>query len=128
MWRIFKTAHDKVDEFRKGRTRQPDDAFLVDCGLTRNTEAAEVALAVRRAVAGVGLVDPLFIHADDSYPGTLEILPLWDSMDWIAFMVELERELGRTVPQGSEVMPKSDPTTVRGLVALVREILERSER
>ena len=57
MWRflrVFKPAHSKVDDFRDGRTRLSDNDFLADFGLTPGTEAAEGALAVRRAVAGVG--------------------------------------------------------------------------
>jgi hypothetical protein len=61
---VFKPAHSKVDEFRAGRTRQPDDEFLRECGLEPSTATAEIALAVRRAVAAVGLVDPLFVEED----------------------------------------------------------------
>jgi hypothetical protein len=50
--RVFKTAHCKVDDFRKGRTRQPDHEFLADCGVEAGTDMARIALAVRRAVAG----------------------------------------------------------------------------
>jgi hypothetical protein len=97
VWRIFKTAHVKVAEFRKGRTRQADEQFVADCGLPAEAEAARVALAVRRAVASVGLIDPQFIRADDVYPDQLGVLPLWDSMDWAAFTMELERELGTAI-------------------------------
>ena len=131
MWRflrVFKPAHSKVDDFREGRTRQSDNDFLADCGLTPGTEAAKVALAVRRAVAGVGLIDPLFIRSEDSYPGTLEVLPLWDSMDWLAFVLEVERELGQSFPYGSsELASKSGPVTVRDLVARVRELLGKPQ-
>lgn len=125
---MFKPAHSKVDDFREGRTRQSDSDFLADCGLTLGTEAAEVALVVRRAVAGVGLINPLFIRADDSYPGTLEVLPLWDSMDWLAFVLEVERELGQSLPYGSsDLASKSGPVTVRDLVARVRQLLGRPQ-
>src|SRR5262245_9707082 len=91
--RVVKTAHCRVDDFRRGRTRQPDQEFLADCGVEPGTETARIVLAVRRAVAGIGLVDPLFVRAVDSYPGTLELLPLWDSMDWAAFTMWLEEGL-----------------------------------
>lgn len=129
MWRIlrvFKPAHSKVDEFRAGRTRQPDDEFLRECGLEPSTAAAEIALAVRRAVAAVGLVDPLFVRCDDSYPGTLDVLPLWDSMDWLSFAFELERELGRSVRwEPSEIVRHSRSVTVSDLIAHVQGVLEQ---
>lgn len=55
---------------------------------------------MRRAVANVGLIDSQYISVADNYPGTLERLPLWDSMDWVEFMLELEFELGETISDG----------------------------
>ena len=125
MWRfdrMFKTAHCKVHDFREGRPRQPDHEFLADCGVEPGTEMARIALAVRRAVAGIGLVDPLFVRAVDSYPGTLELLPLWDSMDWAAFTMQLEEELGQRLPDpekilvASQVSVKQMATDVYGII------------
>jgi hypothetical protein len=131
MWRflrVFKPAHSKVDDFRDGRTRLSDNDFLADCGLTPGTEAAEIALAVRRAVAGVGLIDPLFIRADDSYPGTLEVLPLWDSMDWLCLVFELERELGHSARwEPGEILQHSRFLTVRDLIAHAQRALEHGQ-
>jgi hypothetical protein len=127
MWRflrVFKPAHCKVADFRRGRTRQPDDEFLADCGVAPGTEPARIALAVRRAVAATGLVDPLFVRAQDSYPGSLEVLPLWDSMDWVALQFEIERELGQPVRwQAGQIVPQSGPLTVSGMVTGVRDLL-----
>ncbi len=127
MWqflRVFKPAHVKVDDFRRGRTRQPDDEFLADCGVQPGTETARIALAVRRAVAFIGLVDPLYVRATDSYPGTLELLPLWDSMDWFSLQMEIERELGQPVPWESAVeTPTAGPLTVSQMVVCVRVLL-----
>src|SRR3712207_8437464 len=64
-------------------------------------DAARVALAVRHAVANVGLVDPLFIRADDRAEGELAVLPLWDSMDWVEFVMELEAQLGTRLDRKS---------------------------
>lgn len=132
MWqflRVFKPAHWKVNDFRQGRTRQPDREFLADCGVEPGTEAARIALAVRRAVAGIGLVDPLFVRVADSYPGTLELLPLWDSMDWLALQLEIRRELGQPVPWLSdEIVPKSGPLTVSGMIVSVRDLLAGAPR
>ena len=126
MWRIFKTAHSKVADFREGRIRQSDNDFLADCGLTPGTETAEVALAVRRAAAWVGLIDPPFIRADDSYPGTLEVLPLWDSMDWMSFVLLLEEELGQSFPYDPGEFMKPRPLTVRDLADRARQLLGKA--
>jgi len=99
MWHIFKTAHHKVEEFRKGRSRQSDEQFVSECLLPSVPEARRIAIGVRRAVANIGLIDPLFIRASDRFPEELEILPLWDSMDWVALILELESELGQPIPQ-----------------------------
>jgi hypothetical protein len=120
--RVFKAAHCKVDDFRKGRTRQPDDEFLADCGVEAGTEMARIALAVRRAVAGIGLVDPLFVRAVDCYPGTLELLPLWDSMDWAAFTTELEEELGQRLPDPEKILVASQ-VSVKQMAADVYRII-----
>ncbi len=129
MWkifRVFKPAHAKVAEFCEGRTRLPDEDFLSACGGAVETEAARVALAVRRAVAAVGLVDPLFVLPDDSYPGELELLPLWDSMDWLSLHLELERELGTKFRCDiGDLFPESPPLTVKFLVRMVNELIER---
>lgn len=99
MRRFFRTAHDKVDEFRAQRSRQPDPEFLAECDLPDGPEAVRVALAVRRAVGSVGLVDPLFIRASDRFPEELGVLPLWDSLDWISFVLALEWELEDEAPR-----------------------------
>jgi hypothetical protein len=113
-----------VADFRKGRSRQPDNEFLADCGVEPETETDRIALAVRRAVASIGLVDPLFVRAWDSYPGTLELLPLWDSMDWFALQMEIEHELGQRVPGDADrSTPNNGPLTVRKMVLCVRDLL-----
>jgi hypothetical protein len=121
-FRVFKPAHCKVSDFRKGRTRQPDDEFLSECGVVPGTEASRVTLAVRRAVAGIGLVDPLFVRAEDSYPGTLELLPLWDSMDWVAFTMQLEEELGQRLPEPEKILV-ANQVSVKQMAADVYRII-----
>lgn len=95
LWRVFRTAHCKVDEFRSDRARQPDETFVAECEVPIDADSAHIVVAVRRAVASVGLIDPLFIRAADRYPEELGVLPLWDSLDWMSFVIELERELGK---------------------------------
>lgn len=121
MWRICNTTHDKVDTFRAGRVRQSDPEFLADCGLPDRPDAAATALAVRRAVAGVGLVDPLFVRASDRFPEELGVLPLWDSLDWMGFLLELERELEGPPPARLEDWPVRGSFAVTDLVRVAVE-------
>ena len=102
MRRIFKTAHEKVADFREGRTRQPDEQFVTECELPDDPDAARIAIGIRRAVASVGLIDPLFLRASDRFPEELGILPLWDSMDWMALILAIEEELGEPPPKSIE--------------------------
>ena len=95
---MFRTTRQKIDDFRKGRERQTDADFIRECHLPSAPHAESVALAVRRAAASIGLIDPLYIRAGDRCPGELEMLPLWDSMDWVMFILEIEEELGVDIP------------------------------
>ena len=96
---VFRTPGQKVAAFCRGRSRQPDNQFIANCGLPPEPEAARVAIAVRRAVGRVGSVDPEFIYADDAYPDQLGVLPLWDSMSWVEFFLALEVELGLRISE-----------------------------
>ena len=96
---IFKTDRTKVDDFRKDRKRQSDDDFLNACRIQDEKERI-IAVAVRRAIANVGMIDSQFIYADDRWPEEIGILPLWDSMDSLEFIMELERELGIDIIEG----------------------------
>jgi acyl carrier protein len=66
--------------------------------MENNKPGARTAVAVRRAVAGVGLVDPAFIFASDRFPDDLDVLPLWDSMDFLDLTLRLEKELDVEIP------------------------------
>ena len=83
--------------FVDGRSPQPDEEFISDCGLPNNPEAARIALAVRRSIAGHGM-NPGYVRASDRYPGRLEALSGWDSPDLVELLLELERELGYDIP------------------------------
>ncbi len=118
---FFEFTRSKVDRFRRGRQRQTDDEFWSQCGLPDTPRAKQIALAVRRAVANVGLVDSQFIQPEDRYPGTLEVLPLWDSMDWVEFTMELEKELAE--PVDDDVLKMVSKGTVREMAEMVYAIL-----
>ena len=114
--RFLRGSHAKVARFKKGRARQSDDDFLRDLGVGDDAEAREVALAVRRAVASVGVVDPLYIRADDRERDELSALPLWDSMDWVELLMELEDELGLSIPDNEAEQIKVSDFSVRSCV------------
>ena len=92
--RVRIRTKQKIDGFCQRHAPQADVEFLRECGITENIEAARIALGVRRAVAKLGLVEPEFVAKTDDYPGSLEVLPFWDSIDVFAFLLELENELG----------------------------------
>jgi hypothetical protein len=129
-FRVFKPAHSKVADFRKGRTRQPDDEFVAECSVANTPESRRIALGVRRAIAGIGLVDPLFIRASDRFPEELSLLPLWDSMDWLAFIFELEDELDERVhvPDSLYEWSFQNSFCVRQLVVWLEKELESSPK
>lgn len=117
----------QVAAFCKDRTRQTDEQFVADCGLPNDAEAVRIAIAVRRAVADVGAVDPEFIRADDDYPGSLEALPLWDSMSWYEFEFALEMQLGtRFEDPGAVSLPNDEKFTVRQMAAAVIQYVSRN--
>ena len=129
MWRIlrvFKPAHFKVDEFVPDERGNPTTSSSANAGSNRAPRPRKSRWRFDCAVAAVGLVDPLFVRCDDSYPGTLDVLPLWDSMDWLSFAFELERELGRSVRwEPSEIVRHSRSVTVSDLIAHVQGVLEQ---
>lgn len=90
--RFFASKAERVEGFRKGRAPQTDPAYVAALGMADDTQASEVALAVRRAVAKIGDVDPLYVYADDGMQ-ELSLLPVWDSMDWVALIMELEDQI-----------------------------------
>jgi len=93
----FRSSTRKVEVFCHGRFPQTDERFLANLDLPASPASPRIALAVRRAVANIGCVDSRFIRADDVFPDTLGVLPLWDSMDWLAYVMELEKELNTAI-------------------------------
>jgi acyl carrier protein len=123
---MFRRVPDKerVAQFCAGRSPESDDVFLSDLGPTIDPETQRIALAVRKAVGRVGSVGAEWIRASDAYPDQLSLLPIWESMDWVIFVMELEealdtqftdRELERV-----RVVPR---VTVAELVAGIRQVL-----
>ncbi len=96
--RWWKTAKERAAEFETTRPPQPDEAFIAECALPPTEHARRVALAVRRSVATYGMCDPQYIRASDRYPEQLGMLSGWDSIDFLGWTLELDKELKLAVP------------------------------
>jgi acyl carrier protein len=123
--RFVESDDEKIAFFCEGRSKQPDEDFIAACALPSDPEAARVAVAVRRAVAEVGSIDPEWIRAEDVYPDQLGVLPLWDSMDWLSLFLALEREL-KTKISNEEADQLLDPRgfSVREMAAAVYRMIK----
>ncbi len=109
-----RTNDDKVKRFCEGRQPKSDFEFLQELDLPNDPDAARVGLAARRAVAAVGEVDPLYIFPGDREYEELALLPVWDSMDYLALLLELEDQLGTKIPdREAESIRVSDFTVFR---------------
>ena len=75
-----------------GRTPMPDAEFLRLCEVPDEPFAARAALAARRAIASLATVPPETILPDDSFYHDLRHLPFWDSLDWLGFVFEVEKQ------------------------------------
>lgn len=77
----------------RGRPTMADRDFLRRCDIPDESRKADVALAVRRAIAGLGTVPAESIRPEDSILRDLADLPFWDRLDWLVFVLEVERHL-----------------------------------
>ena len=71
-----------------------DEQFLARCEVPDDPFAIVAALSARRAVAALATVPPATIHPDDSFSQDLSKLPYWDSLDWLGFVLEVEKQSG----------------------------------
>lgn len=97
-WRWWRTADEMAADFACSRTCEQDEKFISDCDLPETELAKRVAIAVRRSVANYGMVESEFVYASDKYPDELIELSGWDSIDFVGWLLELEKELGVLVP------------------------------
>jgi acyl carrier protein len=114
-WRWWRTADEMAADFAADRMPEPDEQFIAACDLPDTPDAVRVALAVRRSVANYGMIASEFIRATDGYPEELVELSGWDSIDFLAWVFELERELGMSVSREA-FKDIRQPFTVKDLV------------
>jgi acyl carrier protein len=89
----------------RGRTPMADREFSRGCQIPDESFKVDVALAVRRAIADLGTVPAETIRPDDSFSRDLVQLPFWDSLDFLEFVLEVERRLeGKVKLPGSDVI------------------------
>jgi hypothetical protein len=124
--RWWQTADEMAVLFAQRFPAQTDADFLAECKLGDNRGAVRIALAVRRSVARYGMVSPEHIRAGHSYPGELESLSGWDSLDFLAWLFELERELDQKI-NFEFVRHLRFPFTVRDLAQTVYARMNRPE-
>ncbi len=120
--RWWRNAEEKASDFALRFPPQSDAVFLDECGLPADAESTSIALAVRRSVASYGAVTADCVRADHSYPGDLELLSGWDSLDFVGWVLELERELQVPV-DGDWFRSLTHPFSVRDLARLVHSHL-----
>ncbi len=123
-WRLWRTANEMAADFAANRSPESDANYIADCGLPATPIAQRVALAVRRSVASYGMIDSQFIRASDRYPDQLIDLSGWDSLDFLGWLFELERELDLPVPLDVFEYIR-DPFSVADLVQAVLAFLEQ---
>ena len=80
--------------FKSGRVLQPDEEFIAGCGFEPGGTTATLALVVRRVIGECGSLEPAYIHDDDRWPEDLGKLDFWDSIDFLHFVISVERATG----------------------------------
>lgn len=93
MWK-YKSAKRAKEEFLVSHPVQTDTEFLKACG---NPGASGEAIAVRKAIAVLGGVEAERIHASDAFTTDLINLDFWGSLDAVAVIYELEKQLNRPI-------------------------------
>ena len=85
-----------------------DGEFLVRCEIPDEPLRTGVALAARRAIAELGTVLPETIMPFDTFAHDLVELPFWDSLDWLGFILNIERRFeGKVVVPGDSVIDEA---------------------
>ncbi|HBJ33981.1 MAG TPA: hypothetical protein DDZ51_04290 [Planctomycetaceae bacterium] len=126
MWR-FRSPKAAKQQFLDAHPEQSDSDFLLECGIIGECRKA---IAIRNAIASLGGVEPGRIHASDTFNTDLINIEFWGSLDAIAVVYELEKNLGTTIPESqAERIPNPElhhQMTVADFVIAVLEIVDNS--
>jgi acyl carrier protein len=117
--RWWKNAQERAQEFENSRSPLCDDDFIAACSIPDSDHARHVALAVRRSVATYGICRPEFIRPDDRYPQQLGMLSGWDSIDFLGWTFELDKELELAVPNAAWKSLKGPGFSVEELIQAI---------
>lgn len=119
----------KAERFQLGRSPQDDAAFVEACGYVAGSGSAALAVTVRRVIGECGAVDPRWIRAEDRWPEDLGGLAFWDSIDYLHFVLSVERSTGSKVGRDDDLSRYFyGGFTVAGLVRQVLPHLEAGRR
>jgi hypothetical protein len=91
----------------RSRPGMDDEDFLKACLVREGPVQAQAALAARRAIAELAGVPANTILPDDSFGRDLIQLPFWDSLDWVEFTIETERQSDWRIHMGSRVIDEA---------------------
>jgi hypothetical protein len=86
------------------RTPMSDAQFLSLCDVPKDSLHAQAALAARRAIASLATVPADTIRPEDSFADDLQKLPYWDSLDWLGFIFEVEKQSDYRILVANEVV------------------------
>ena len=75
------------------RPPMSEGAFLKECQVPDEPFATRAALAARAAIASLATVPSDAIYPADTFI-ELQRLPFWDSLDWLGFVLEVEKQSG----------------------------------
>ena len=105
VWQLYhrRHLHRTASEWAL-RDRIFDCDFLQRCGPFPNELAKEVAVAARRAIAVLATVPSDTIYPENSFADDLSDLPYWDSLDWLGFILETERQMNYRVVISSQIV------------------------
>jgi len=117
-WRWWRTADEMANDFLALRDPESDESFIASCELPDDPLALETAIAVRRSVANYGMVAAEYIVDTDRYPDELMKLSGWDSLDFVAWIFELEKELNEPMLMDTHYELRT-PFSVKDLVWIV---------
>ncbi|MBL9165942.1 MAG: hypothetical protein JNL18_24685 [Planctomycetaceae bacterium] len=87
----FNSKQRQSKAYCENRLPQTDEEFISGCGVLGSAEG--IAVGVRRVIARLGSVDPVYIHHDARFIGEINQTDFWDRLDSLAIVLELEEEL-----------------------------------